>query len=153
MLIDKTVIATSVVGGVGSALVTAMELLAEIDASGTGIPGVATIGQLTATGAVIYLVIWLTTKTFPAMQAKSDEKDERAAALLVTAADKSVTAADKAAALVVQAHEMANAHVVKLVQDFREETRLIRLERDQERNRVFCQQSPQKLITDDRTGK
>lgn len=42
-----------------------------------GIPSISTVGSLTATGAVIYLVIWLTTKTLPAMQQENTAVVER----------------------------------------------------------------------------
>lgn len=110
-MIDKTIIVVSTVAIVS-------KLIAQSTGSAVeSLPGLAPIAQLTATGAVIYLVIWLTTKTFPAMAEKSAVTHERIAAN----------------------HDQTVKQVVK---DFREESALLRAERDKERERVHCEFVP-----------
>lgn len=46
-------------------------------AGGIEIPGLGAMANLTATGAMIYLAIWLTTKSIPAMQLKASDSIDR----------------------------------------------------------------------------
>lgn len=109
-MLDKTIVIASVVAVVSKlvAQVTSVEGVVG------DLPGLAPIAQLTATGAVIYLVVWLTTKTFPAMAEKAASTHERIAAN----------------------HDQTVKQVIK---DFREESALVRAERDKERERVRCE--------------
>lgn len=107
----KGIIVGSIVAGVGT-------LLAETADTITSVPGIGALGQLTATGAMIYLVIWLTTKTFPAMLQKSNEAQAATAKALM------------------DAQQAANVMATSLTKDFREEAAEVRGERQKERD--FC---------------
>ena len=82
-MIDKGLLTGVAVAGIS-------KLVAQVGHA-DGLPAIDTLSNLTATGALIFLVLWMTTKTIPA-----------------------------------------------IVKDFREETRLLREERDKERERVVC---------------
>lgn len=111
-MIDKTIIVVSAI-----AVVSKLVAQAASGSVADELPGLGPIAQLTATGAVIYLVIWLTTKTFPAMAEKSAVTHER----------------------IASAHD---ATVRQVVKDFRDESALLRAERDKERERVRCEFTP-----------
>lgn len=84
------------------------QVVSEADAAAGSIPGLTPISQLTAIGAVIYLVVLMTTRTIPQMNERNAAKDEKVAA--------------------------ENAALVKgLVKDFRDEMALNRADREKDR--------------------
>lgn len=66
-MIDKATVISLVVVG-------ASQLLAQTPAVGGEVPGMGTITNMTATGALIFLVLWMTTRTLPAIV--KDFRDE-----------------------------------------------------------------------------
>ncbi len=69
-MIDKAI-------AVASLLAVGGTILGQLSEVGAGIPGLGTIANVTASSAMVYLAVWTTTKTMPAMQAKSNETIER----------------------------------------------------------------------------
>ncbi len=99
-VVDKTMVLTS-----AGALLS--RLIAQVpDVTGTDIPGLAPVANLTSTALMAILVVWLITKGLP-------EKDRA-----------------------------SNETIKALVKDFREESAMLRADRERDRERVQCQYDP-----------
>lgn len=74
MIADRTTLATVAIAAAARLTADGARLFAD-GAAGVTLPGTETISNMTSTGAVIFLVFWITTRTVPALV--SEFREER----------------------------------------------------------------------------